>query len=312
MNKIELTFLRNFLFFLRIAIILNILFTYYFIIWVCFLLLFFSLRCVKLSEFSLILIIVFILFCLFVVLVERKFLAHAQRRFGPSIAGRNGYFQIILDLVKLATKELLILPNSLTSFVPALISLFFVNQILFIQNFIFAPSLMFLYNVDGVIFFHLILVMGSNIILIFIGFLSQSKYSLIGVFRGFVHVVSLDVYITVLYVLLVWLNSSGNFHDYSQNQTSTPVAILFSPLFFLFLIILLLESKRAPFDHVETETEVVAGYATEYSGIYLLTFYLVEYFHLIISANHFVILFLGGWVPLFSLSNLLSPLLFSL
>lgn len=246
------------------------------------------------SEFALILTIVFILFCLFVVLVERKFLAHAQRRFGPSIAGRNGYFQIILDLVKLATKELLVLPNSLTSFVPALISLFFVNQILFIQNFIFSPSLMFLYNIDGVIFFHLILVMGSNIVLIFIGFLSQSKYSLIGVFRGFVHVVSLDVYITVLYVLLVWLNSSGNFHDYSQNQISTPTALLFSPLFFLFLIILLLESKRAPFDHVETETEVVAGYATEYSGIYLLTFYLVEYFHLIISANHFVILFLGG------------------
>lgn len=247
-----------------------------------------------LSEFALILVIVFILFCLFVVLVERKFLAHAQRRFGPSIAGRNGYFQIILDLVKLATKELLILPNALTSFVPALISLFFVNQILFIQNFIFAPSLMFLYNIDGIIFFHLILVMGSNIVLIFIGFLSQSKYSLIGVFRGFVHVVSLDVYVTVLYVLLVWLNSSGNFHDYAQNQLNAPTAVIFAPLFFLFLVVLLLESKRAPFDHVETETEVVAGYATEYSGIYLLTFYLVEYFHLIISANHFVILFLGG------------------
>lgn len=255
-----------------------------------------------------ILVIFFILFCLFVVLVERKFLAHAQRRFGPSIAGRNGYFQIILDLVKLATKELFILPNALTSFVPALISLFFVNQILFIQNFIFAPSLMFLYNVDGVIFFHLILVMGSNLVLIFIGFLSQSKYSLIGVFRGFVHVVSLDVYITVIYVLLVWLNSSGNFHDYVQNQTSAPSAVLFAPIFFLFLVVLLLESKRAPFDHVETESEVVAGYATEYSGIYLLTFYLVEYFHLIISANHFVVLFLGGWA-FFSPSCLFFPIM---
>lgn len=258
------------------------------------------------SEFALLLVVFFILFCLFVVLVERKFLAHAQRRFGPSIAGRNGYFQIILDLIKLATKELFILPNALTSFVPALISLFFVNQILFIQNFIFAPSLMFLYNVDGVIFFHLILVMGSNLILIFIGFLSQSKYSLIGVFRGFVHVVSLDVYITVIYVLLVWLNASGNFHDYVQNQSSVLVSVLFAPIFFLFLVILLLESKRAPFDHVETESEVVAGYATEYSGIYLLTFYLVEYFHLIISANHFVVLFLGGW-SVVSPSCLLYP-----
>lgn len=267
--------------------------------------------CVLLSDLSLILIIVFILFCLFVVLVERKFLAHAQRRFGPSIAGRNGYFQIILDLVKLATKELFILPNSLTSFVPALISLFFVNQILFIQNFIFAPSLMFLFNVDGVIFFHLILVMGSNIILIFIGFLSQSKYSLIGVFRGFVHVVSLDVYITAIYVLMVFLHSSGNFHDYVLNQWTAPALIVFAPLAFLFLVVLLLESKRAPFDHVETESEVVAGYATEYSGIYLLTFYLVEYFHLIISANHFVILFLGGWA-FYNFNSLLFFVLFSL
>jgi NADH-quinone oxidoreductase subunit H len=124
-------------------------------------------------------------------------------------------------------------------------------------------------------------------------------------------VVSMDVYITVIYVLLVWLNSSGNFHDYAQNQMTAPAAIAFSPVFFLFLIILLLESKRAPFDHVETESEVVAGYATEYSGIYLLTFYLVEYFHLIISANHFVILFLGGWTFCSPLSALF-PFIFSL
>jgi NADH-quinone oxidoreductase subunit H len=81
------------------------------------------------------------------------------------------------------------------------------------------------------------------------------------------------------------------------------------------LILMLLESKRAPFDHVETESEVVSGYATEFSGIYLLTFYLVEYFHLIISANHFSIFFLGGWfsfniISLFSLN--LIPVLSSI
>ena len=250
------------------------------------------------SDLALILIIVFILFCLFVVLMERKFLAHAQRRFGPSIAGRNGWFQIVLDLVKLATKELFIVPTFLTSIVPTLIALFFVNQILFIQNFIFAPSAFFLANLDGLIFYHLILVMLSNIILILIGFLSQSKYSIIGVFRALVHVVSMDIYITVTYALLVFLAFSGNFHDYVLTQLQVPFILLLAPAGFMFLIIMLLESKRAPFDHVETESEVVAGYATEYGGIYLLTFYLVEYFHLIIAANHFVILFAGGWSPL--------------
>lgn len=167
----------------------------------------------------------------------------------------------------------------------------------------------FFYNVDGLIFYHLILVMLSNIILIVIGFLSQSKYSILGVFRALVHVVSMDVYVTVTYVLLVFSSFSGNFHDYATTQATFNYVLIFAPAAFMFLIIMLLESKRAPFDHVETESEVVAGYATEYGGIYLMTFYLVEYFHLIISANHFVILFLGGWT--FQSIKSLTGMLFS-
>jgi NADH-quinone oxidoreductase subunit H len=56
----------------------------------------------------------------------------------------------------------------------------------------------------------------------------------------------------------------------------------------------MLESKRTPFDHAETESEVVAGYATEYSGAMLLTIYLCEYFHLIIASIHYILFFLGG------------------
>lgn len=200
-----------------------------------------------------------------------------------------------MDLVKLATKELFVIPSFLTSFVPTLIAIFFVNQVLFVQNFIFAPSAFFFSNLDGLIFYHLILVMLSNIVLLLIGFLSQSKYSLMGVFRAVVHVVSMDIYITITYVLLVFFSFSGNFHDYTLTQYQAPFIFLLMPAGFMFFIIMLLESKRAPFDHVETEAEVVAGYATEYGGLYLLTFYLVEYFHLIIAANHFVIVFVGGW-----------------
>jgi NADH-quinone oxidoreductase subunit H len=171
-----------------------------------------------LTDFGLLLALVFIIFCLFVVLVERKLLAHAQRRFGPAIAGRNGWFQIILDLIKLATKEMFIVPSTLTSAVPTLIALFLVNQFLFIQNFIFGPSMFFLTNLDGMIFYHLILVMLSNVVLLTIGILSQSKYSIIGVFRAVVHVVSMDIFITVTYVLVILAHSSGNFHDFPTAQ----------------------------------------------------------------------------------------------
>lgn len=74
---------------------------------------------------------------------------------------------------------------------------------------------------DGLIFYHLILVMLSNIILICIGFLSQSKYSIMGVIRSVVHVISLDIFITVTYILIIFSTQSGHFHDFIINQTNT-------------------------------------------------------------------------------------------
>jgi len=69
---------------------------------------------------------------------------------------------------------------------------------------------------------------------------------------------------------------------------------LYAPAVSMFVVLLFLESKRAPFDHAETESEVVSGYATEYNGPMLLMFFLAEYLHLIISAIHFILFFIGG------------------
>lgn len=263
------------------------------------------------SEFFLIILVSIILLCLFVVLTERKLLAHVQRRFGPSIAGRNGWLQILVDLVKLATKEFFIFTRSGSNLIPFFISLFYATQLLFIQNFVFGPNMFIFDKVESLIFYHLILVMISNIILVVIGFLSQSKYSIIAVVRGIVHVITLDVYVTIVYVLIIFSSQSGHFHDFVNTQNTYWYLFLYSPLAFCFLIIMLVESKRAPFDHIETEAEVVAGYATEHSGIFLLVFYLAEYMHLIISANHFTIFFLGGW-SVSSLYNLLLPFFYNL
>ena len=73
-------------------------------------------------------------------------------------------------------------------------------------------------NIEGMIFYHIILVIISNIILVLIGFLSQSKYSIIGVVRGIVHVVSFDVFITVVYAIIIFSTQSGNFNDFSIIQ----------------------------------------------------------------------------------------------
>lgn len=149
-------------------------------------------------------------------------------------------------------------------------------------------------SVDSMVLYHLILVLLSNIFFSAVGLLSQSRYAIIGTVRGLVHVISLDIFITVIYSLLVLSSQSANFHDFVITQSSTWYLFLFAPIASSFVVLLFLESKRAPFDHAETESEVVAGYSTEYNGPMLLMFFLAEYLHLIISALHFILFFGGG------------------
>ena len=231
---------------------------------------------------------------LFTVLTERKFLAYSQRRMGPILMGRNGAFQIILDLIKLLTKEIFLIPRPTSALAPFFLSLLFAFQLLFSQNFIFSTSLSVFNSVDSLILYHLILILFSNIFFVLVGFLSQSRYAIIGTVRALIHVLSLDIFVTVLYSLLVLCAQSSHFNEFIVIQSNLWFIVLFAPAAYVFLVILMLEAKRAPFDHAETEAEVVAGYAVEYSGPMMMIFLLAEYLHLVISATHFVIFFLGG------------------
>jgi len=250
------------------------------------------------SELALILSLTTVLLALFVVLTERKFLAYAQRRMGPAVMGRNGALQIALDLVKLLTKEIFLIPRPTSALAPVFLALLYGIQLMFSQNFVWGPSLFIFENVDSLILYHLILVLLSNIFLILVGLLSQSRYAIIGTIRAIVHTISLDIFVTILYSLLVFSSQSANFHDFINAQNIYWFFFLYSPAASAFVVVLLLESKRAPFDHSETESEVVAGYAVEYSGPMLMIFFLAEYLHLIISSVHFVVFFVGGWYAL--------------
>ena len=88
------------------------------------------------SEIALIFSLFSVLLALFVVLVERKFLAYAQRRMGPAVMGRNGAFQIALDLVKLLSKEIFLIPRPTTALAPIFLAVLYSFQLMFSQNFI--------------------------------------------------------------------------------------------------------------------------------------------------------------------------------
>lgn len=261
-------------------------------------------------EMALLLSLVCILLTLFVVLTERKLLAFAQRRMGPTLMGRNGAFQILADLFKMLTKEIFMIPRPTTVAAPIFLSLLFVTQLLFSLNFIWGPSMFIVDSVDSMILYHLILILLSNIFFSVVGLISHSRYAIIGTVRGLVHVISLDIFVTVLYSLLVLISQSTNFHDFVLLQTSYWNILLYFPAASGFIVVLFLESKRAPFDHSETESEVVAGYSTEYNGPMLLMFFLAEYLHLIIAAIHFSLFFIGGWLSL-DLFSFTTPVLSS-
>jgi len=247
-----------------------------------------------------------ILLTLFVVLTERKLLAFAQRRMGPTLMGRNGAFQILADLFKMLTKEIFLIPRPATVMAPIFLSLLFASQLLFSLNFVWGPSMFLVDSVDSMVLYHLILILMSNIFFSIVGLLSQSRYAIISTIRGLVHMISLDIFITILYSLLVFSSQSANFHDFVINQSGYWYILIYAPAASAFVVVLFLESKRAPFDHAETESEVVAGYATEYNGPMLLMIFLAEYLHLIVASIHFSLFFMGGWLG-FELFSILPP-----
>lgn len=155
------------------------------------------------SEFAVLSVVLTLILTLFTVLIERKFLAYSQRRMGPTLMGRNGSLQIGLDLVKLLTKEVFLIPRPTTSLAPLFLSLLFAVQLLFSQNFIFGPSLIIFFNVDSLILYHLFLILLSSILFVLVGLLSHSRYAIIGTVRSLVHVISLDIFMTILYVILI-------------------------------------------------------------------------------------------------------------
>ena len=253
-------------------------------------------RKLLMNEFVLLLLVLFIVLTLYLILLERKILSAYQRRMGPALMGRNGSGQILCDLFKMLSKEVFLLPQINNTILPVILSLLLTTQILFSINFVWGPNLYLVANLDAMILYHLILILLSNILFSMVGILSQSRYAIIGTIRGLVHVISLDIFITLLYSTLVLASQSSNFHDFVLAQSLYWYGFLYAPAAASFLLVLFLESKRAPFDHAETESEVVAGYSTELNGPMILLIFLCEYTHVIIAALHAVLFFTAGWL----------------
>lgn len=242
----------------------------------------------------------FALLGLVLVIMERKVSAYMQIRLGPNRVGPKGMLQSMADTLKLLVKENMT-PNgadkflfNLAPFIAMIVAMVIMAPIPFARNF-------HLWDLNiGVLYITAISSL-SVIGILMAGWASNNKYSLLGAMRSGAQIVSYELSAGLAVMTIVVLTGSLQIGDIIKAQENgwwifkghIPAIIAFV----LFLIAVTAETNRAPFDLAEAESELTAGFHTEYSGMKFALFFLAEYVNVFIVCAIGATLFLGGWMP---------------
>jgi len=237
---------------------------------------------------------------------ERKIIARMQQRLGPNRVGPRGLLQPIADVLKLIQKEDIVHPqvDGPVFRVAPLISLVCAATGL---SLIPLWDKMVLSNLNVGLLFILALSSLSAYGVILSGWASNSRYAFLGALRASAQVISYEIAMSLALLSVVLMAGSFNLQDIVKAQLSAPYKIYLIPqivAFFVFMVSALAETNRVPFDLPEAETELVAGYFTEYSAIRFALFYLAEYFGMIVMSALAVTCFLGGYAGPFEVPGL--------
>jgi NADH-quinone oxidoreductase subunit H len=242
----------------------------------------------------------FALLGLVLVIMERKVSAYMQIRLGPNRVGPKGMLQSMADTLKLLVKENMT-PNgadkflfNLAPFIAMVVAMVIMAPIAFAKDFQ-------LWDLNiGVLYITAISSL-SVIGILMAGWASNNKYSLLGAMRSGAQIVSYELSAGLAVMTIVVLTGSLQIGDIIKAQENgwwifkghIPAIIAFV----LFLIAVTAETNRAPFDLAEAESELTAGFHTEYSGMKFALFFLAEYVNVFIVCAIGATLFLGGWMP---------------
>jgi len=249
---------------------------------------------------------------------ERRIGGFIQDRLGPNRVGPFGLFQPIADGLKFMFKEDFVPAKAnkiLHAIAPAIIM---GTAIIALSVIPFGSSIeigrwkinLIISDIDAGILFLLALGGLSLYGIIIGGWASNNKYSLLGALRSASQLLSYETTMALSVLSTVLIFGTLSLYGITELQTSNPLkwGIVKAPLsFLLFLITAFAETNRVPFDLPEADSELVAGYHTEYSGMKFAMFFMAEYTHMIVASSVIVALYFGGWqVPFLSQQEMIS------
>ena len=257
-----------------------------------------------------ILVIIGLCSVLVLTLGERKVIGRIQDRIGPNRWGPFGIFQPVADGIKMLTKEDIV-PSGADYWVHLLAPIAIMAPALLIYAVL--PFGAGVRGTDLNIGILYIVALGSigTIAILMAGWSSNNKYALLGAFRVVAQLVSYEIPMVLSIIAVVLLSGSMSMVTIVESQT-VPYIVAMPLVFLVYLVAAFAELYRAPFDMIEADSELVAGYFTEYSGMKFVMFFMAEYINLLAMSAIITTLFLGGW-RFFGLERvlpLLSPFIF--
>ena len=231
-----------------------------------------------------------------IVWLDRRIWAFVQKRRGPNVVGPFGLLQSIADVLKYVFKEIIV-PASSNKVIFVLAPIVTMTLALIAWAVIPFSETQVLANINvGILYLFAVSSLGVYGI-IMAGWASNSKYPFLGAIRSAAQMISYEISIGIIIINVLLCVGSLNLNDIVLAQKKVWFIIPLFPMFVIFFISALAETNRPPFDLPEAESELVAGYQTEYSGMMYAMFWMGEYANILLLCAMGSILFLGGWLP---------------